>query len=163
MISKKLKIKFTVEIVCICILVFLSLFSSACLFKKLPIVREQLIEEERRQTEYTEEAIKNSSVLKDLDSLCKEIPKPSKFEFIKKVKGNNSVFISHGYYSDYNFDIGKKFYLDYFSERGWEFIGYMPGVNTDMIEFRKEKYQIQIEHGFMGEAMNYTFTCENLS
>jgi len=132
---------------------------SAC--DHIPFVRERLIEEERQQTARTEEAIKGSSVLQELDKVCSDVPKPPNSQLITKRKSfNDKTYLTYGYYSDAPYSEMKGFYVNHFQQDGWTMMGNSSGMTSESIEFRKENYDVSVTYSTKGDGVNYILHCE---
>src|SRR6266436_5095862 len=88
---------------------------AGCSPSRLPGFSRLAKQEEERETKETEEAIKKSPELQELDHLCtKEIPRPDDFALVKKFNGSQSViFVGYGYSSQSKYEEVKTFYMKY--------------------------------------------------
>ena len=121
--------------------------------------------EGRKSAEYTEEALKKSPDLQELDRLCtKAIPTFVRFALREKSAGPpKSTFLTYFFDSGADYQQVKCFYLDYFARNGWELSDeYNGGWGSKSAEFRKGNYRVILYHKGMGDA-EYAFHCEMLS
>lgn len=134
-----------------------------CNPRELPGIRNLVIENEKQTTRQTEEAIKNSHELQELDKMCKQIPLPLDFKFVWKGGiDDEKISLSSYYYSETSLGETKNFYNQYFIQNNWhkenEDNSYPPSV-----EFRNSTYRVVIHNGGMGSRTNYSIYCEKLS
>jgi hypothetical protein len=96
--------------------------------KTLPGIRGYVKREDERITKATEEAVKKSPLLQDLDHLCtKEISVPDDFVLVSRDMGTTSTpatqtFLGYGYSSRSDYQQVKKFYKDRLLPKGWQLI-----------------------------------------
>jgi hypothetical protein len=152
-------------------LVGISFSMTGCAYiRNLPLVKEKVLEDQKERTQKTEEAVKKDSILRELDDLCSDLPKPIDFEFAFKDKSveraNKLYYIDHIYLSVINYKEVRKFYLDYLSKEGWK-VEEDIDIGGKWINFKKDNYEIQVYYGAGGkdDAGKYTYgiTCQNLS
>lgn len=74
---------------------------TGCHPMSLPILRDEARRQDERITRETDEAIKKSPKLQELNQLCTEkIPKPNGFELMNKDRDyHEETFLSYGYRS----------------------------------------------------------------
>ena len=138
---------------------------TACNPRELPGFRQEAKRQEERITRETEEAIKKSSALQELNHLCtEEIPRPEGFVSVNKSRDfNEERFLSYGYHSPLDYESVKRFYLDYFAQRGWQLTKQKDGGwGPSEIEFRKDSYRVTIYDMGAGEGENYGLVCAKL-
>ena len=98
-------------------------------------------------------AISQSPVLKRLDKLCTEIPKPNDFRFVEKQFGGNTNLASLGfdYYSELKPVEIKQFYSEWARQNQWKLL------EEDI--YTKGKQTIVVEFGQLNPT-NVTISCE---
>lgn len=129
----------------------------------LPGLKQQAKKEEQRITRETEEAIKKSPGLQELNRLCtEEIPRPEGFVSVNKSRDfNEEQFLSYGYHSTHDYQSVKRFYLDYFVQHGWQLKTEKDsGWGPSKLEFRKDSYGVVIYDMGAGEGENYGIVCK---
>lgn len=132
---------------------------------RLPGLRQIAKRQEERITKETEEAIKRSSKLQELDHLCtQEIPHPVDAILIKRYRDfRGETFLGYGYHSKADYQNVKRFYTDHFADHGWQ-LTYQKdsGWGPRELEFHKDAYTVKVyEAG--GEPIKYFLHCEKLS
>jgi hypothetical protein len=141
---------------------FITITQSACNPRENPIFRKAALENEQMITRQTEEAIKNSPVLQELDAMCKQIPLPANSQFIwKGGLDDQTISLSYHYYSETKYEEAWSLFKVYFLQNGWK-LTKEDNSYPKIIEFRNDKYRVQINYGGMGEGVNYGFSCEKL-
>ena len=153
-------------------LAFLTLIAAifclvGCNPRQLPGFKQAGKLQEERITRETDEAIKTSSALQQLDRLCtQEIPRPEGFLSMNKFKNlNGETFLGYGYHSALDYQSVKHFYVNYFAQHGWQVTKQKDGGwGPSKIEFRKDTNKVTIsESGYDGEGINYFVECAQLS
>lgn len=137
----------------------------ACSPIKIPVLRERAKKEQERITKETQEAIKSSQKLQELDRLCtKDIPLPPDFVLVKLHRDyKDETFLGYGYHSDVSYQQVKTLYRDYFLQRGWQLAGEKDRTwGYPYIEFINATYRIKIYDFGPGDGVNYSFHCEKL-
>jgi hypothetical protein len=138
---------------------------TACDPRQLPGFKQEARRQEERITRETEEAIKKSPALQELDRLCaQEIPRPDGFIPVNKygdlVEGR---YLGYGYHSGIDYQGVKSFYLNYFTQHGWQLTKEKEaGWGPSEIEFRKNGYQVTVSDVVRGKEINYFLHCEKL-
>lgn len=130
-----------------------------------PLFRQWAEHEEQKSAKYTEEALKKSPDLQELDRLCtKEIPTYEGFALsLKRAGSPKSTYLSYFFDSDADYQKVKSFYLDYFARNEWKLTDeYNGGWGPKSAEFRKGNYMVILYHKGMGDA-EYALHCEMLS
>jgi len=138
---------------------------SACNPRELPGFKQMAKRQEQRITRETEDAIKKSPGLQELNKLCtEEIPRPAGFVLINKDRDfNEEKFLGYGYHSTLDYESVKRFYLDYFAQHGWQLTKQKDGGwGPSEVEFRKEGYRVSIYDMGAGEGENYGVVCAKL-
>lgn len=148
-------------------LIAAAFFFTGCDARELPGFKQEARRQEQRITRETEEAIKKSPVLQELNHLCtEEIPRPEGFGLVNKFKGLHGVtFLGYGYHSALDYQTVKRFYINYFTQHGWQITKQKDGGwGPSKIEFRKDSHEVMIsESGYRGEGINYFVECVKLS
>jgi len=126
------------------IITFLVIFGSGCSNSKTP--------------EEMEAAISKSEVLKRINQLCVEMPKPADFRFVsKQFSGNtNLASIQFFYMSDKKMDEIKAFYKNWAEANGWKFL---EESLWDESRYAKGNQSIVIEFQLMGDS-NVEISCQ---
>jgi hypothetical protein len=141
------------------------LYCAGCNPSGLPGIKEYAKRQEEEEAKYTEEVLKESPVMRELDRLCsKEIPLFDGFVLLSKhaYYPRKPVFLTYHYQSEADYQKVKVFYEDYFEKNGWQFTNQKEnGWGPDELKFRNDKYQVIISHGDMGNV-DYAFDCEML-
>lgn len=136
-------------------------FCAGCNPKELPFVRDNVKKFDEYTTKETDDAIKKSPELQELDALCKQIPLSDRFEFYsKRMASHGPPALFFFYSSEEDFLASDALFKDYFKQRGWE-IRDSNSLNK-ISEFRNEKYLITIQYGGIGKNANYAMSCEKL-
>lgn len=152
------------RIISILAFAILILLLTGCHPMRLPILKEEARRQDERITRETEEAIKKSSKLQELNQLCTErIPKPTGFELLYKDRDyHQETFLSYSYRSALDYQSVKRFYLDYFAQNGWELKKEKDdGWGPNEIEFHKDSYRVKIyDKEWGGET--YSILCRKL-
>ena len=138
---------------------------SACNPWHFPLLKEEARKQDERITRETDEAIKKSPKLQELNWLCMEnIPKPTDFELLNKHRDfHEETFVGYGYRSKLDYQSVKRFYLDYFAQNGWVLTeDKTDGWGDPKIEFHKDSYRVTIYDMGAGEGKNYSIVCGKL-
>ena len=114
-------------------------------------------------TQATDEAIKRSTALQELDKICTNIDLPAEFKFLGKGGlDDQKLSLAYNYYSDLQFEEGRKIFEHYFIKEGW--------IETDLsqrypkqLDFANKDYRIAINYRDKFRSSNYTMYCEKLS
>jgi hypothetical protein len=121
--------------------------------------------EDKKLVVYTEEALKKSPDLQELDRICtKEVPTFEGFVLrVKRASPPKSTYLTYFFDSGADYRKVKSFYLDYFARNGWKLTDEYDGNwGSKSAEFRKGNYRVILYHKGMGDA-EYAFHCEMLS
>jgi len=146
-------------------LVVVTVCVAACNPRGFPGFKQLAKQQEERITRETEEAIKKSPVLQDLDRLCtQEILRPEGFVPINKYKDlHGERFLGYGYQSKADFSGVESFYVSYFVQHGWNLTKQDDRKwGFPKIEFRNQKYQVKIYDAGQDGEINYLLHCELL-
>jgi hypothetical protein len=134
-----------------------------CNPRELPIFKRAVLENEKASTIQTEEAIKNSAVLQDLDRVCGQVPLPADFHFVwKSFTIDKKIILFTYYHSETSYETARDFWLDYFARTGWS-------SSSDGVSFPRNivatqgTYRVTIFYGGMGDRTNFSIDCELLS
>jgi len=153
------------RIIAVLALATLSLLFTGCNPWRLPVLKEEARRQDERITRETDEAIKKSPKLQELNRLCTEkIPRPTGFELVNKDRDyHEETFVSYGYRSVMDYQSVKRFYLDYFAQNEWELTKQKDdGWGPSMIEFRKDSYRVAIYDMGTGKGENFAIVCGKL-
>lgn len=142
----------------------LTLLFTGCNPIHLPVLREEARRQDERITRETDEAIKKSPKLQELNRLCTEtIPKPTEFELLYKDRDyHEETFISYAYRATLDYQTVKRFYLDYFGQNGWELKEEKDdGWGPSKIVFHKDSYRVSVYDKESG-GKTYSVVCGKL-
>jgi hypothetical protein len=144
---------------------FLLLSLTACV-RNNPLFRRIAKQSDERIAKRTEEELKKSPVLQEIDRLCtQQIPILDGFHLVRRVSWqSDNPFLSYSYNSQADFQTVRTFYKDYFSQNGWQLRhdqvgGWGPPWHATWR--RNSDYSISIEY-MPGEQSNYGIFCEKL-
>lgn len=132
----------------------------------LPVFRGSPERERQETARHTEEALKNSPVMRELDDLCRgDVPAFEGFVFLSMdASYPPKTFLTYFYSSDADYGRVKGFYTNYFTQKGWQLSRQdESGWGPLAIEFRKESYKIVLYHKGMGGKADYALHCEKLT
>jgi hypothetical protein len=138
-----------------------SVFFAACQAKDLPFLKEEAERRRREENKRVEKAIEESSVHRELDMLCRELPPFKRLDPISKSIGKHSVFLSYYYNLNQNFSDVKRALNGYFDRKGWQLKSEDNGFVGDSIVFQNDSYLIEVTHQDFDDA-NYSITCKLL-
>jgi hypothetical protein len=135
--------------------------------RNLPVFKRAAEAQERKMVKYTDEAVKVSPVLQELDRLCtKEIPVPAGFRLESRTGTHETKnpYLSYHYYSKADYKAIKSLYENYFSQKGWRVIENRDGGWGPpwLAVFRKETYKVAVQYGGMGDEVNYSLFCQKI-
>jgi hypothetical protein len=145
---------------------FSLLLLTACLNpQNNPVFRRIAKQSDERIAKQTEEDLKKSPVLQEIDRLCTQhIPILDGFHLVRRMSWqSDNPFLSYSYNSSADFQTVRTFYKDYFSRNGWELRrdkvgGWGPPWEGS---FRSNGYQITITY-MPNDESNYGFFCQKL-
>ena len=122
------------------------------------------LEAERRRTLETQEAIKLSPSLQEIDRICTSIPKPddAKLILMRKNIRNSSEFLVYGYLTDKTYEQVKRFYTDYYVSNDWSDVEEMKGLKTNEISSTKDGIKTTIGYAKVHSGVNFSFMCTRL-
>ena len=113
-------------------------------------------------SKHREETIKNTPELKELDDFCRQIPLPPNFQFIERGSLDDQRIVLHfEFFSNTKYADSRKVFDKYFESENWQ-LTKQDNSYPKTVEFRNDKYSIEIAHGNFGKA-NYAITCEKLT
>ncbi|HEY0765950.1 MAG TPA: hypothetical protein VGD61_26455 [Pyrinomonadaceae bacterium] len=150
-------------------IVFLQmLVVSACVNpNKLPGIREIAEKEDARANQQTDEAIKASPALQELDAFCTN-QVPLALGFVRRnrrlIQSAGWQTLSYSYQSNTSFESVKQEYKKQLASPDWR-VTVEEKVNPEesRIEFAGNNYSIKIYHFHSGEDdINYKIFCERL-
>jgi hypothetical protein len=147
------------------VLLIVAVCFTGCNPWRLPGFKQEAKRQDERITRETDEAIRKSAGLQELDHLCtQEIPRPSKFALDRKYRDyNEEKFLGYGYQSDADYQSVKSFYLKYFNEHGWQIIKEKDGGwGPSEIEFGNERYRLTVYDKGKSEGGTYDVVCARL-
>ena len=135
---------------------------AACNPREFPGVKSLVIENEKRSTKNTEQAIKESVELQDLEGVCREVPIPRDFTFVwRATDRNKQSLLSSYYHSDTPYGEARRIWVDYFAANNWE-LKVSDASYPQKIRANRGTYEVVISHGGMGERTNYAIDCKKL-
>lgn len=140
----------------------LILLFTGCNPWRLPVLKEVAKRQDERITRETDEALKKSPKLQELNQLCTEkIPRPPGFELVSKDRDyHEETFMTYGYRSKLDYQTVKRFYLDYFAQNGWVLAeDKNDGWGDQKIEVHKDSYRVTIYDMGAGEGRHYSIVC----
>jgi hypothetical protein len=152
--------KYSIKLLFSCLV----LLSISCVTPtKIPIIKDYILAKEKEKTERTEEAIKNSKVLQELDSVCNSIPLMKEFSLIyKDMNVNNRTSLSFAYYSEIKFADAEKFYTNHFLQNNWKLIE-KGNLSSDYFVYEKDGFRIGIYYSDTGDGVTYLRECDKIS
>lgn len=117
---------------------------------------------DRQLERNTEEAISKSPALQEVDKVCREVPLPSDFVFVRKGGlDDQKITLSYYYSSKTKYEEAQGLWRNYFEGTGWRLIKVSDFPSKSM-EFRNETYRISTFYGGMGSGVDYSIYCEKL-
>ena len=146
----------------------LVLFTSltACNPRNNPLFRKAAKVSDERIAKQTEQALKESPVLQEIDRLCtQQIPLFDGFKLTRKMSWQSrNPFLSYDYVSAADYQKVRTFYKEYFLQNGWQLTKDQDGGWGPPWEarFKKDNYSISITYSGPGEESNYGFFCQKL-
>jgi hypothetical protein len=135
---------------------------TGCNPRELPGFKQIAKREEARITRETDEAIKKSPALQELEHLCtREIPRPEGFVPVNKSRDfHEEKFLSYGYHSSSDYGSVKRFYIEYLPKHGWLLTKQKDGGwGPSNMEFRRESHIVTIYDMGAGEGESYGIVC----
>lgn len=137
----------------------------SCDPRQLPGFHREAKRQDERITRETQEAIRNSSGLQELDRLCiKEIPLPDGFVLKQMSRDfHDQKYLSYGYQSDTDYRTVKNFYLNYFRAHGWQLSEEKDGGwGPSRIEVRNDRYRVTVYDKERKNGGLYDIVCAKL-
>lgn len=129
-----------------------------CNFTNLPGLKKWNEERNQENLKTMEKNIKNNPKLRELDTICSNIPFVKRLTLIKKKQSHRkptTLFIYYRSNLSY-FQAGYEF-RKHFNSINWEEIEDKTSPNT--IEFQNKKFIASMQMGSIGPDANYGFTC----
>jgi hypothetical protein len=112
-------------------------------------------------TQLTNEAIKKSEALQELDKVCASVALPEGFKFVSKGGiDDQKISLSYYYNSEIPFEEIYEVFRKHFSEKGWSEKN-LAHRYPKQVEFYNDDYRIYLSHG-SGNLSNYGVNCEKL-
>lgn len=134
--------------------------------RKTPLFKKLGEDWAQRNAKYTEEALKESTVLQEIDRLCtQELPLFGGFQLVRRsTSESDNPYLSYDYRSDAELPRVKEFYLSFFARANWRVVenregGWGPRWHA---VFRKDRYKIAATYVGPGDEANYSFFCEKI-
>ena len=139
---------------------FLIAFLSGCGFFPLT----ESLENERRETEATKEAIRKSPSLQEVNRVCESLPKTDSFRLIlmRKSFRADEEYIVYGYYTENGYETVRDLFFDFFNREGWTDVYEQPGINTISVRGQKDGFSAGFTHEPVHRGVNYTLICRRL-
>ncbi len=138
---------------------------TACDLRQMPGFRQAAKKQEEKITRETQEAIKNSATLQELDRVCtNEIPRPDGFVLVNQTRDFNSErYLGYGYHGDVDYQGVKAFYVNSLPQHGWQLTYEKDkGWGQAQVQFTKNPYRVTIFDLGTHEGANYSIGCEKL-
>jgi len=147
------------------LVVVASTLTVACNPREMPGIKQLGRREEARITRETDEAIKTSPVLQQLNELCtRKIPLPDGFVLANKARSvNEPIFLSYGYRASIDYETVKRFYLDYLPKQGWQLTEQKDGGwGPSRLTFHRKDFKVIINDKQYGDDALYFIECVKL-
>ena len=137
--------------------------AAACDPRQLPGFKQEAQRQAERINRETNEAIKKSPALQELARLCtEEIPRPQGFVETRKYKDHENRLLGYHYRSRIDYPAVKSFYLDYFSQHGWQLTRQKDGGwGPSQLEFRNDRHRVIIDDKGQSDG-TYGVACARL-
>lgn len=139
--------------------------SCSCDPRQLPGFQREAKRQDERISRETQEAIRKSPALQELDRLCaKEIPRPDGFVLEHMSRDfHEQKFLSYSYRSDTDYRKVKNFYLNYFRDHDWQLSEEKDGGwGPSRIEVRNDRYRVTVYDKERRDTGLYSIVCANL-
>jgi hypothetical protein len=136
-----------------------------CNPREMPGFKQIAQREGARITRETDEAIKKSPALHELNQLCtRDIPLPPCFALAYKSRDfDEEKFLSYYYRASIEYKDVKRFYLDYLPPRNWQLAEQKDGGwGPSKLVFRREAYEVIIYDKEYGNDTFYSVVCRKL-
>ncbi len=145
------------------LLVLFSLALAGCIPSGTPGIKQLTKKFDEIATKQTDDAIKKSPVLQEVESVCKQIPLPPDFEIVKKGGLNDDGLLVLDYYytSETKYEPARLLWNTYFADNGWE-AKKEEDSYPRQLEFNNLKYKVSIQYGGMGDRAQYSIACQKL-
>lgn len=145
---------------CLGILMILVVLLSGCGF----FPPTESLESERRKTEATKEAIRNSTSLQEVNRVCESLPKTDSFRLIlmRKSFRADEEYIVYGYYAENGYETVRDLFFDFFNREGWTDVYEQSGINTISVRGQKDGFSAGFTHEPVHRGVNYTLICRRI-
>lgn len=122
------------------------------------------LESERRTTEATKEAIRNSPSLQEVNRVCESLPKTESFRLILMRRSFRAdvELLEYGYLADEPYETVRDIFFDHFSREGWTDVYEQSGINTISVRGQKDGFSAGFTHEPAHRGVNYTMICRRL-
>ena len=112
-------------------------------------------------TRLTDEAIKKSEALQELEKVCTSVNLPEEFKFVSRGGiDDQKVTLSYYYNSDTPFGEVHNIFKKHFLEKGWT-ENDLAHQYPKQVKFYNDKYSVTLWHS-SGNLSNYSVSCEKL-
>jgi len=144
-------------------LAFLSLALAGCILRGTPGIKQLTKKFDEIATKETDDAIKKSPVLQEIETVCKQIPLPPDFEFIAKggLNDDGLLFLDYYYASNTKYEQARVLWNTYFADNGWEAKKEEDSYPRHL-EFKNSRFSVSIYYGGMGDRAQYSVGCQKL-
>jgi len=142
-----------------CLLLLVGFFSGCGYFPPT-----ESLESERRKTEATKEAIRNSPSLQEVNRVCESLPKTDSFRLIlmRKSFRADEEYIVYGYYTENGYETVRDLFFDFFNREGWTDVYEQSGINTISVRGQKDGFSAGFTHEPVHRGVNYTLICRRI-
>lgn len=114
------------------------------------------------QTKSTDNAIRESVSLQELNSVCTNVSLPEGFAFVSKGGiDDQKISLAYHYSSRISFDEARKSFERYFAEKGWSEED-LSHRYPKQLDFTDGNYRIAVNYAEGNEISNYSIYCEKL-
>jgi hypothetical protein len=141
-----------------------AVLAGACSPRELPVFKQLSEKSMAESTKRTDEAIRDSSVLQDIDAECKKIPNASDSKIVwKNVDLDEPPLLTTYYYSGESFERMKLIWDSYFEKLGWVPVKKEPLWGPKALEYRNTEFSVGIFYGNLGDGQTYAIGCQKLA
>lgn len=122
------------------------------------------LESERRTTEATKEAIRNSTSLQEVNRVCESLPKTDSFGLILMRNSFRAdvELLEYGYLADEPYETVRDIFVDFFNREGWTDVYEQSGINTISVRGQKDGFSAGFTHEPVHRGVNYTLICRRI-
>lgn len=131
-------------------LILLTLLGSACFFRGEPNYEQQATE--------AEALISANKVLRRLDRICSELPKPDTFELAGKSAGRRILYVEYRYRTDLSYKEAKEFYDPRLTTDGWRIREERPNWGS-WFQYEKDGDFVMIQR--LSNAKTLSISCSD--